>query len=126
MEDAYKWLFHATLGGEHAITSAEGPRRWMEREWKTLTAPHPGEKTIQSLRLDGKIVRINLRPYRAKGDSPEPLLMAFIAGAKAFKADKSEFRVVWQEGGRALSQSDFSPRLTMKEALEDLERGTFA
>ena len=32
VEDAYKWLFHATLGGEHAVQDVGGPRNWMDRE----------------------------------------------------------------------------------------------
>ena len=97
IEDAYKWLFHATQGGEHAITSADGPRRWMNREWKTLTAPRPGEPLLTPLRPDGKLVRLNLRPYRARGGTAEPLLCAFIASAKKFTSDRAAFLTVWKE-----------------------------
>ena len=102
IEDAYKWLFHATQGGEHAITSADGPRRWLEREWKTLTAAAPDEPLIESLRPDGKLVRLHLRPYRTQGGTPEPLLSAFVASAQKFKPDKSAFRALWNELGAQL------------------------
>jgi hypothetical protein len=102
IEDAYKWLFHATLGGEHAVSDDSGPRRWMEREWGTLTAPHENEPEVQPLRPDGKIVRINLRPYRARGGDSEMLLAVFVESAKRFRSDKKEFIREWTGLGQAL------------------------
>ena len=42
-DDAYKWLFQATRGGEHAI-DREGALSWLQDEWKTLTPPRAGER----------------------------------------------------------------------------------
>jgi hypothetical protein len=106
IEDAYKWCYHATQGGEHAITSPDGPRRWLEREWSTLSAPMTGETLILPLRPDGKIVRLNLRPYRSKGGSPELLLNAFVSSAKSFRSDKTAFLLVWNELGAELEKGN--------------------
>src|SRR5262245_56083851 len=73
IEDAYKWLFHATLGGEHAVTDDEGPRQWLDREWATLGPPLAGEKEVVPLTVDGKLIRLNLRPYKARGGDKEML-----------------------------------------------------
>jgi len=102
VEDAYKWLFHACLGGEHAVTSEAGPRGWMEREWKTLTPPLPHEKEVVPLRPDGKVVRVNLRPYRARGGDQEFLLAVFVASAREFRGDKREFVAHWHALGTRL------------------------
>jgi hypothetical protein len=116
IEDAYKWLFHATQGGEHAITSIEGPRQWLEGEWKTLQKPHPGEKLIVPLRPDGSLVRLNLRPFKARGGSKERLLTAFVSSAKSFKATKSSFIEAWNLLGARLKKARIG-KLTSPEWL---------
>ncbi len=104
IEDAYKWLFHATLGGEHAVTSEEGPRAWLDDEWKTLAMPHKDEPLVVSLRPDGALVRLNLRLYKARGGDKESLLKAFIAAAKEFKSDRAIFKSGWLALGTKLKR----------------------
>lgn len=114
IEDAYKWLYHATLGGEHAVTSEDGPRLWLDREWTTLELPMKGEKEIVPLSPDGKVVRINLRPYKARGGDMEMLLWAFVLSAEKFKAEKSNFIKSWN-GLRNRLPTNTHTYLTKKE-----------
>jgi hypothetical protein len=102
IEDAYKWLFHATLGGEHAVVSEDGPRRWLDREWSSLGAPTKGEPELVPLAPDGKLVRINLRPYKSRGGDKEMLLWAFVLSAERFKSDKGSFVREWEALGARL------------------------
>jgi len=102
IEDAYKWLFHATLGGEHAVTNTDGPRRWMDREWVTLRASQKDEAEITNLTPDGSVIRVNLRPYKDSGGDKEMLLWAFVFSAERFNANKSDFIEAWNELGSAL------------------------
>ncbi len=102
IEDAYKWLYHATHGGEHAVTNDSGPRRWMEREWGGLSAPFKHEPEVQPLSPDGRIVRINLRPYKARGGDSEMLLAIFVESARQFRSDKQEFVREWTTLGSTL------------------------
>lgn len=104
-EDAYKWLFHATMGGEHAISDESGPRAWMDGEWKTLTAPLPEEAEIEELTPDGSVIRVNMRPFRARGGDKSILLKAFIDSAHEFKADKTGFTSAWGALGIRLSKA---------------------
>ena len=98
-EDAYKWLFHAILGGEHAVQGEEGPRQWLDNEWPTLMAPKFGEPEMVRLRPDGKVIRVNLRPYCKQGGDKEMLLAVFVASAREFHADKREFVREWDHLG---------------------------
>ena len=102
IEDAYKWLFHATRGGEHAVANEFAVRKWLENEWAALGPPQPDEPLWTPLTLDGRIGRLNLRPYRAQGGDPEPLLAAFIESAKTFDASPARFRAAWRALGREL------------------------
>jgi hypothetical protein len=102
IEDAYKWLYHATLGGEHAIADEQHVRRWMDREWSALGPPRPNEPMTVSLRPDGRLLRLNLRPFKAAGGSKEDALAGFIESARSFHADRQEFLVEWRELGARL------------------------
>lgn len=50
---------------------------------------------IQPLTSDGRIVRLNLRPYKAAGGQKAPLLKAFVESAKEFKPSKPMFELEW-------------------------------
>lgn len=105
VEDAYKWLFQATRGGEHAVADDTGPRRWLDAEWLTLGPPLPGEPLVVPLRPDGALVRLNLRPYRVRGGSKDALLAAFVASARGFRSDPASFLAAWEELRRRLARS---------------------
>jgi hypothetical protein len=113
IEDAYKWLYHATLGGEHAVTDEDGPRAWLDAEWPTLVKPRPGEAGTVSLRPDGKILRVNLRVFKAAGGDREMLLAIFVASARQFHAGRRQFSVEWDGLGRELREHSRG-RLTWK------------
>jgi hypothetical protein len=100
--DAYKWLFHAARGGEHAVDNQTAVRLWLDREWETLGPPFPEEPLWTPLTADGRIGRLNLRPYKAQGGSRDALLAPFFAGAESFDADPARFRAAWRALGRAL------------------------
>ena len=105
IEDAYKWLFHATLGGEHAVREAAGPRAWLDREWATLEVPRQDEPEITPLRPDRRIVRINLRPFKARGGDKEMLLAVFLASAERFDARHASFVEAWNALRRRLEHA---------------------
>ena len=56
------------------------------------------------LTLDGRIGRLNLRPYRAQGGAPDALLAAFLADAKSFDASPARLRAAWRALGRDLKK----------------------
>lgn len=107
IEDAYKWLYHATLGGEHAVTSMEQTRRWMDREWAGLGSPSAEEPLAVSLTPDGTLIRVNLRPYKAMGGDPEMMTAMFFLSGQSYRGDKREFVEVWRELGRSLRRRNF-------------------
>ena len=103
LEDAYKWLFQAARGGEHAAPSEEAARAWLEAEWTTLGPPLSGEPLVVPLRPDGAVVRLNLRPFKAGGGDQNALLGAFLSSARSFSPDPGLFVAAWHAFGRGLS-----------------------
>lgn len=88
--DLYKLLHQAALGSEHAVRDTMAAREWLEAEMATM-GPGPAEPLVDSLRADGRVVRIHLRPFVAAGGDPEALLQAFIeTGAE--QGDREDLR----------------------------------
>lgn len=104
IEDAYKWLYQATRGGEHAIPDEESARDWLESEWQTLAEPKPNEPLWQPLSPEGEIVRLNLRPFRARGGRMDELLAAFVESSRRFDNNQANFKTAWKELGKRLKQ----------------------
>ena len=107
VQDAYKWLFQATMGGEHAVDSADDARSWLNDEWATLGPPAAGEREWEPLTADGAIGRVNLRPYRARGGDRQRLADAFYRSAQSFRTDRDAFLSQWRELGRRLQERSF-------------------
>lgn len=113
IEDAYKWLFQATRGGEHAVPDEQMAREWLENEWKTLGAARENEPLWQPLCGDKEnesTGRLNLRPFRDRGGKKEDLLTAFIESSKDFSRSKDSSRskenfiAAWNELGKRLGK----------------------
>jgi len=119
--DAYKWIYQATEGGEHAAPSRAEAAAWLEQEWATLGAPLPGEALVEPLG-DSGIVRLNLRPFRARGGDPARLIDAFLASAAEVRPDPERFSREWHALGDALRRGPVG-RLT-RAAWEALDAET--
>lgn len=104
MQDAYKWLFQATRGGEHAAPSREAASAWLDREWKSLRPGPANEKLWEPLCPAGEIGRLNLRPFQAGGGGPELVLDAFLASSAHYRPDQKVFSTAWAELGRRLKR----------------------
>src|SRR5258706_1315571 len=65
IEDAYKWTYQATRGGEHAVPDTESASKWLDGEWQMLGDPRAHEPIWEPLCSGGEIGRLNLRPFRA-------------------------------------------------------------
>ena len=102
IEDGYKWLFHATQGGDHAVPDDSGPRRWLKREWSGLTSPRPNEPEVVPLDPKRRVIRLNLRPYRKRGGDSEMLLAVFVASARQFRPEREDFASAWRFLGQRL------------------------
>jgi hypothetical protein len=103
IEDAYKWVLQATRGGEHAASSEAQARERLAHEWGSLAPATPDEPALQPLRPDGALVRVNLRPCKARGGSMDALLQGFLVSAACVRADSADFLATWQALGVRLA-----------------------
>lgn len=114
IEDAYKYLYQATRGGEHAVPSREAAKKWLDNEWQALGAPIMNEPAWEPLCPDDSIGRLNLRPFKDTSGKADDLLNAFLASAIEYKSEPSTFTDAWAEFGKRLKKQGFD-RLTHKE-----------
>lgn len=116
IDDAYKWIYQATRGGEHAAPSREAAASWLERELATMGEAPVVEREWIPLCPAGEIGRVYLRPFRARGGKPDDLVNAFLASARQYRSEPKAFTDAWMELGKRLKQKGFGA-ITHKEWL---------
>jgi hypothetical protein len=102
--DAYKHLYQATRGGEHAVPDRASAAKWMDNEWRTMGEEAKGEVVWEPLCPGGEIGRLNLRPFKSKGGKSDDLLDAFLASASEYKSEPKAFTDAWFELGKRLKK----------------------
>lgn len=106
IEDAYKWLFQATRGGEHAAFEAEKARTLLEAEWRAAGDFYDGESCWEPLTPNAEIGRLHLRPFKSKASNSSNLLGAFLNSALSFNGDADRFVACWNEFGGLLKKQN--------------------
>jgi len=121
IQDMYKLIHQAAMGSEHAISSIEGARKWMERELAEMGAG-PDEPVMDPISNDGQIVRVHLRPFVAQGNDPEILLKAFIRTANEFRGDLQVLKDSW----KTVTEMQYFPSAEMNEFIESMQAQNYS
>jgi hypothetical protein len=90
-EDVYKLIFQAAMGSRHAGLDSAMAAEWLAREIASLP-PGPEEPILDTISADGRMVRVNLRPYLAAGGSRDALLSAFVRTAREYRGSTADLR----------------------------------
>ena len=90
VQDVYKLAHQALAGPGHAAPSLEQATAWLDREIAGLGSYAPGEPAIVPVRPDGRLVRVNLRPYVAGGGAAADLARDFVAAAEATQVEGAD------------------------------------
>jgi hypothetical protein len=94
IQDLYKLIFQASFGSEHAVGDLEVARGRLMHELRELP-PGPEEPTADPLSPNGRIVRVNLRPYLANGGDPAALIEAFVRTGRGYRGTGATLRRYW-------------------------------
>ena len=89
--DVYKLVFQAAMGSRHFGLDSAMAAQWLSREIAQLR-PGPQEPMLDTISPDGRMVRVNLRPYLAAGGSRRALLAAFVRTAREFRGSRAALR----------------------------------
>ena len=85
LDDVYKLLHQAALGGGHAVDDEAAARQRLDAEIAAL-GDGPEEPAQDVISPDGKLARIHLRGFLAAGGDPAELHRAFVASARSYQA----------------------------------------
>ncbi len=97
VQDVYKLLFQSRLGNGHMIADSLSAARYLEQELATCDTTIPGESLVEPISVDGAIIRVNLRPFRRGGISPDLLVRAMLASERTWRPDTAGLRRDWAE-----------------------------
>lgn len=86
-QDLYKLLFQGTMGAEHAALEPAAAEQYLAQEMDGLQ-PAESEPLTEPLDPDGRLVRLNLRPYKARGGTAAALARAFLQTAREVHPDR--------------------------------------
>ena len=90
-QDVYKLVFQATMGSRHSGLDSAMAARWLDVEMAGL-GPDAGEPVVDTISPDGRMARVNLRPYFACGGGRRPLLAAFLRTAREHEGSRESLR----------------------------------
>lgn len=103
VQDAYKWIYQAARGGEHAIADEPTAFSRLQKEWNSLASLDREEPLWVPLTPDGHVGRLNIRPFKATGGSVENLFKAFVESSSAFEQGSFDVPEAWNALGKYLS-----------------------
>jgi hypothetical protein len=104
--DIYKLLYQGVFGVGHLITEKAWDRLKSEAEGLDLNV-RPKEPLKERVSPDGKMIRVNLRPYLRKSLSLKDLYEAMIETAK-YEGEFEEFLKYWQTFKKLVESADLS------------------
>ena len=106
VQDLYKFVYQGARGSEHAVVNPVQTLNWLEDEVENL-AEGPVEPVIDPISADGRVVRVNLRPYVEEGGSLTALNTAFIQTAKEYKSEEIKLDQFWSLAERMVEEGEF-------------------
>jgi len=108
--DIYKLVYQAAMGNEHFMADTSEMMGYLVDELKSVEAD-TSEPLEEIISPDSMLVRLNLRPFKARGGDPRSLLSAMVQTSNGFEASRQTL-VQWLEELRrpaAATLIGFSP-----------------
>ena len=93
--DVYKLLHQSIFGPGHLIPNKKTAREQLELEL-SLIEPDAERALIESIHIEGAMVRLHLQPYLAHGAASNPLLDAFMRSAEQVQGSAEGMHHHWQ------------------------------
>lgn len=122
IQDLYKLVYQGVMGSGHAISSEESAQSWLREELHSNSCETGIGELCEDISPDGRVLRINLRPYMEAGRNTDRLLKAFMRTGREYRGSNEEL-VFWWEFLSNI-QSKFSSA-EMTRYIEDREREYF-
>ena len=96
VQDIYKMLYQSIYGPSHLLANLIRAEENLKTEYRAIIASGD-EQMIEPISLDGSIIRVNLRPYKAYEGNIDLLFEVLRKSASQVKGDEAAFIALWQE-----------------------------
>jgi hypothetical protein len=96
MQDLYKIAYQAAMGNEHLITDSAQTLSDLEKELASISGSSE-EPLMEIITSDSSIVRINLRPFKARHGDGRQLFAAMMNTTREFRPAIFMLRQYWLE-----------------------------
>jgi hypothetical protein len=120
-QDAYKLLYQGSFGVGHLITDTSRALAFLEREMAAMDRGVE-DPLIEYCDPAGVMLRVNLRPFAARGLSPRLLLDAMLESVERITADTSAFTAQWDSVGVLIEAGAIPLHANAYRAITDLAR----
>jgi hypothetical protein len=94
IEDLYKLVYQATLGNEHLMTDSVMVHNYLIQELESVQADS-NEPLLEEISPDGTVVRLNLRPFKARNGDHRVLFQAMMQTARMFQKSPERLDRYW-------------------------------
>lgn len=122
VQDVYKMLYQGEFGVGHLLGDGKGARRYLLEELATMDTTDRGEELLEPVSADGGMVRVNLRPFRRLGHSPDLLLQAMTATVAGTNGDTARFVTGWHSFAASACAEQFD-QAELRQWDERVRRG---
>jgi hypothetical protein len=121
--DVYKMFYQAAFGVEHLLTDTAGTARYLERELASVVADSSAEPLLERISPDGRMVRVNLQPFKRLNLPPGMLVKAMFESAAETRPDTGLFRTCWNAFVALVRDSTIAAPPDMVEWEDRVQRG---
>ncbi|MCG3119616.1 MAG: hypothetical protein ALAOOOJD_02056 [bacterium] len=96
IEDLYKLVYQAALGNEHLMTDSAMVHDYLIKELASIDTSSVGP-LWEEISPDGEVVRLNLRPFKARQGDHRALLHAMMQTARNFQRSPERLEQYWRD-----------------------------
>lgn len=97
VQDVYKLFYQAAFGVEHILSDSSEVASYLARELASLDTATSDEPLFEQISLDGDVVRVNLRQFKALNLDPSLLVKVMFQSARETIPDTVVFNRMWNE-----------------------------
>ena len=95
IQDVYKLLYQSILGLGHLLTNTDAAKLYLYKELDGLSEYDGDEPLTEDISLVNKMVRVNLRAFKARNLSGDALFDAMLATEKLNTSSMDDFIAFW-------------------------------
>lgn len=108
IQDVYKLLYQSVFGVGHIIRSGGQALECLRREMESIDLRvQQDENLAENISLDGRMLRVNLRPFKRRGLDAEKLFEAMKLSAEGNRGTAQTFQKLWRDFGSLVASGAF-------------------